>query len=579
MEKRAIIAFGLSAVLLFAYVWVQEHYFTPPPAPKAVDTRRSESPASTKPAPSAPEPPVKAVPAPPSPKATVPATSRPPQRTATVDTPLYHAVVSSEGGKLQEWTLHYRGEKPMVIVGELGAGGLGVTRVDAGGGEPVPMSVTPDVVRLDEKAKSGALLLEGKTDGLDVRQEMGFTASTYLVRVVVSVRNTGSTARPVVVTLPWSTRQHWADGPPKFIGQHPSELVWSTHGRITRAENLATVPDAEFDGEWIGVDSVWYLAALIPKSGGFKLVTHNEHGVETKNDKKDSNGRVIVAARATPTIAPGETWDGELLMFIGPKEYERLKAIGLEETLNFGGFPLPRRWGGLPMEWLGVPILLLMKWVYSYVGNYGIAIILLTVVSKVLFYPLTVRSMRSMKAMQALQPQVNALRTKYKSDPQRAQREMMDLYRQHKVNPMGGCLPMVAQIPIFYALYLALSVSVELQNAAFICFHWLDPVARMLQWFGAHWVHSLWVCNLADPDPIYVLPVLMGVSMFLQQKMTPTTADPRQAKMMLVMPFVFTIMFVNLASGLVLYWTVSNVLQILQQWLMERPRRKAAREA
>src|SRR5204863_2616150 len=127
-----------------------------------------------------------------------------------------------------------------------------------------------------------------------------------------------------------------------------------------------------------------------------------------------------------------------------------LRAHGLQETINFGGFPVPRRYGGLPMEWLGVPILLLLNWVYHHVGNYGVAIILLTVVSKVLFYPLTVKSMRSMKAMQALQPQINALRNKYKSDPQRLQRETMDLYREHKVNPMGGCLPMIAQVPIFY---------------------------------------------------------------------------------------------------------------------------------
>ena len=203
---------------------------------------------------------------------------------------------------------------------------------------------------------------------------------------------------------------------------------------------------------------------------------------------------------------------------------------------------------------------------YRGVGNYGVAIILLTVVSKVLFYPLTVRSMRSMKAMQQLSPQINALRSKYKSDPQRLQRETMELYRQYKVNPMGGCLPMIAQVPIFYALYLALSVSVELQSAPFLC------VGRL---FGV----DLWICDLASHDPTYVLPIMMGITMFIQQKMTPAAGDPRQAKMMLVMPFVFTFMFLNLPSGLVLYWTVSNVLQIAQQWYMDRPRlRRAAQE-
>jgi YidC/Oxa1 family membrane protein insertase len=208
-----------------------------------------------------------------------------------------------------------------------------------------------------------------------------------------------------------------------------------------------------------------------------------------------------------------------------------------------------------------------MNWTYKHVGNYGFAIILLTVISKVLFYPLTVKSMRSMKAMQALQPQVNALRSRYQKDPPALQRETMALYRKHRVNPMGGCLPMVAQVPIFYALYLALSVSVELQNAKFVCFG---------QLFGV----DLWICDLAAHDPTYVLPVLMGITMFVQQKLTPTMGDPRQAKMMLFMPVVFTFMFLNLPSGLVLYWTVSNVLQILQQKLMDRPARsRAPREA
>jgi YidC/Oxa1 family membrane protein insertase len=164
--------------------------------------------------------------------------------------------------------------------------------------------------------------------------------------------------------------------------------------------------------------------------------------------------------------------------------------------------------------------------------------------------------MRSMKAMQAIQPQVNALRAKYKNDPQRVQREMMEIYRQHKVNPLGGCLPMVVQIPIFYALYVALSVTVEIQNAPFICF------GRI---FGV----ELWICDLAAQDPTYVLPILMGVSMFIQQKMTPVMGDPRQAKIML--------MFLSLPSGLVLYWTLSNVLQIAQQYYMNRGAKKAER--
>jgi YidC/Oxa1 family membrane protein insertase len=249
--------------------------------------------------------------------------------------------------------------------------------------------------------------------------------------------------------------------------------------------------------------------------------------------------------------------------YIGPKEYARLKALGngLEKSIYFGGFPIPQAYGGLPMEWLAGPILWLMHLFYAYTRNYGVAIILLTMITKILFFPLTIKSMTSMRAMQALQPQINAIRAKYKNDAQRMQQETMALYRQHNVNPLGGCLPMVVQIPIFYALYVALSVSVDLQSQPFICFGRL---------FGT----DLWICDLAAHDPTYVMPLLMGASMLIQQKMTPVMGDPRQAKMMLFMPVVFTFMFLNLPSGLVLYWTLSNVFQIAQQKYMERHAKK-----
>jgi YidC/Oxa1 family membrane protein insertase len=407
-------------------------------------------------------------------------------------------------------------------------------------------------------------VLTGTHEGLRVREVVTFRADAYAIDALVRIENPGSAPRAVTVEMPWFTRQDWRDEKAKerFQGQHPTEIVSSANGHVTHADNLCKVPPLSTDGAWIGTGSVWYMAALIPRGGGFKLIAHgDDKACDSKG--KEPVGRAMIAVQAAPTIAPAQAWEGRVTIFVGPKEYDRLKAFGLEGAINFGGFPVPRQWGGLPMEWLGVPILLIMNWVYRHVGNYGVAIILLTVVSKVLFYPLTVKSMRSMKAMQALQPQINALRNKYKSDPQRLQRETMELYRQHKVNPMGGCLPMVAQIPIFYALYLALSVSVELQNATFLCIGHL---------FGLH----LWICDLASHDPTYILPILMGVTMFVQQKLTPTAGDPRQAKMMLVMPFVFTFMFLNLPAGLVLYWTVSNVLQILQQKAMDRPKARAA---
>ena len=558
MEKRAILA----AVLMAAVFIVYQTFFFPeaPVAPKP------PAPAATQPI--APAPPVPSAPAaaPAVPAARTPQAPRPPQRLATVETPLYRDVVSSEGGKLQELALRYRGEKPMVIVGDLGPQGLLLSADGKGPGDVISMNIDKEAVTATDKPVD--LVLTGESDGLKIRQTLRFHPGGYAIDALLRVENVSGAPRTIGLSLPWFTRQAWHTLPEKFQGQHPTEIVWASHGSVNRIDDLGASTSSIVDGDWVALDSVWYLAALVPKSPGFKLVIATEGKVaDPKNGDKTPAGRATIAVRTTPTIAPGQAWEGNVTLYAGPKEHERLKALGLEGTINFGGFPLPRKWGGLPMEWLGVPILLLMNWTYKHVGNYGVAIILLTVVSKVLFYPLTVKSMRSMKAMQALQPQVNALRSKYQKDPQTLQRETLALYKKHRVNPMGGCLPMIAQVPIFYALYLALSVSVELQNSPFLCFGRL---------FGV----DLWICDLAAHDPTYVLPVLMGITMFVQQKLTPTMGDPRQAKMMLFMPIIFTFMFLNLPSGLVLYWTVSNVLQILQQKLMDRPARtRATREA
>jgi YidC/Oxa1 family membrane protein insertase len=522
---------------------------------------KTAAPATPAPVPSAPAPSPTPAPTPPPPAAAATKDRpRPPQRTATVEGPLYRAVVSSEGGKLQEWTLKYRGEKPMVAVGDFGALGL-VMGTEQRAGEAVPMEIAPDATTLDARRPVADVTLRGQDQGVVVTESLGFRADEFTIDARIRIENPTDAARTVTVALPWVMHPTAKSGTEKFLGQHATEVVWSSAGHVARVESAKAVGNQTIEGAWIGVDSTWYLSAFVPKGGGFKLVMSGD----PKPDGKEA-ARVTVGLQATAVIPAGQAWEGRALVYIGPKEVSRLEAYGLEGSLNFGGFPVPRQWGGLPMEWLGLPILKFMNWVYRYVGNYGVAIILITVLSKVLFYPLTLKSMRSMKAMQVLQPQINALRSKYKSDPQRLQRETLDLYRKYKVNPMGGCLPMIAQVPIFYALYLALSVSVELQNAPFLCF------GRM---FGA----DLWVCDLAGHDPTYVLPVLMGVSMFFQQKMTPMTGDPRQAKMMLVMPFIFTFMFLNLPSGLVLYWFVSNVLQILQQKLMDRSAPGAAREA
>jgi YidC/Oxa1 family membrane protein insertase len=561
MEKRVVLAAMLMAGLLMVYQMFFLPASTPPPTPPAkteAPAKPGGGPAPTPgPAPSAPAAPVAT---PPPAAAAVPAV---PERVAQVEGPLYRATVTSRGGELREWELNYRGQKPLIVPGLAGPTGLTVERVGAPA-QVVPFAVSADRVDLRSAAHGELKLVGDDGFGLRITETLHFTADNYTVERLIRVENRNTTAQGAELVLSWRVPVEWPkDRAEQFHGQHPLRVVGLLADGLHR-EELSKEARRTSDGSWIALESEWYLSALVPKSGGWKLV------------EAPVNGAATVGVRATlPVLPPGQAWEGAVMVYVGPKEYDRLKAfnVGLEKSIYFGGFPLPQQYGGLPMEWVTVPLLWLLHLFYRWMGNYGVAIIILTVIMKALFFPLTVKSMKSMKAMQAIQPQVNQLRAKHKNDAAKLQQETMALYRQHGVNPLGGCLPMIVQIPVFYALYIALSVAVEMQNAPFICF------GRTPSWMPLLGGKDLWICNLADFDPTYILPLLMGVSMFIQQKMTPVMGDPRQAKIMLMMPIVFTFMFLNLPSGLVLYWTLSNVLQIGQQYYMDRGTPKTAKVA
>jgi YidC/Oxa1 family membrane protein insertase len=238
-------------------------------------------------------------------------------------------------------------------------------------------------------------------------------------------------------------------------------------------------------------------------------------------------------------------------LYMGPKELDQLAKAehNLVKAVDYGWFTV-----------IAKPLLHVLNWFYRFTHNYGIAIILLTVIIKVLFWPLTQKSFQSMQAMKKLQPKIAQLREKYGDDKEKLNQELMQLYRTYKVNPVGGCLPMVLQIPVFFALYRMLNGAVELRHMPFM----------------------LWIHDLTAPDRLDigfsipylgglpVLTILMGATMFIQQKMTPSAGDPRQEQIMLLMPVVFTVMFVNFPAGLVLYWLVNNVLSIVQQYFINR---------
>lgn len=315
-------------------------------------------------------------------------------------------------------------------------------------------------------------------------------------------------------------------------GNYAHPLTFINGERWLAAPNPGQ-PPLERSGavQWTAVQNKYYAFAVIPRDQLDWTVLH----------QGSQASEYAVALRWPLNAASTET---HFTVYTGPKELKRLTALeangkSLAELVfyNYGWVRVLR-----PDVWLLRPL----QWLYGIFHNYGIAIIIITVIIKLIFYPLTVKSFKSMQAMQQLQPQMKRLQDMYKNDRQKLNEEMMRLYREQKVNPLGGCLPMLVQIPVFIALYQVLYASIELRHAAFF------------------W----WIKDLSAPD--HPLAILMGASMVIQQWMTPTTGDPRQAKMMLFMPIIFTFLFLNFPVGLVIYWLVNNLLTIAQQYIMLR---------
>ena len=227
----------------------------------------------------------------------------------------------------------------------------------------------------------------------------------------------------------------------------------------------------------------------------------------------------------------------------------------LERAINFG-------W----VDIIAKPCLWFMNFIYRFIPNYGIAIIILTIITRLLFWPLAQKSYKSMNDMRKLQPLMKELKEKYKDDKARINQETMALYRTYKVNPMGGCLPMLVQLPVFFALYRMLYQAIELRHAPF--FGWINDLSAPDRLF--HFNVSFHIPFMQPPYGIPVLTLIMGATMILQQKMSPAAADPTQAKMMMMMPVVFTVIFINFPSGLVLYWLVSNLVSIAQQYYTQK---------
>ena len=293
-------------------------------------------------------------------------------------------------------------------------------------------------------------------------------------------------------------------------------------------KNKITIPTQVAAGEpaWIAMVQHYFASAWIP-------------GDATTRDiyagRIDNNLYRIGMQTPLGVVAPGATVVEKAKLFVGPQEEKVLETIA-------PGFELLKDYGYLTI--IAKPIFWLLEKIHGYVGNWGWSIILLTVLIKLVFFPLSAASYKSMARMKEVQPRLTAMREQYKGEPQKLNQAMMEMYRKEKINPLGGCLPVVIQIPVFISLYWVLLSSVEMR--------------------GAPWI--LWIHDLSVPDPYYILPIIMAVSMFVQTKLNPTPPDPIQAKVMMYMPIVFSIMFFFFPAGLVLYWVTNNLLSIAQQW-------------
>jgi YidC/Oxa1 family membrane protein insertase len=378
-------------------------------------------------------------------------------------------------------------------------------------------------------------------DGTTLTKTYTFDPDSYLIDLKVVLSN--ASERMIKDNLVLSIRNRVVDDRAYgFVG--PSALI---DDQLKQVKIKKIEDNREHSGriKWIGVEDRYFLSSIVP-------------GDQTNGRMRlDVIDNLVVNQLVTPTfeLLPGEQKEAHFLVFMGPKSMELLNSLGhgLGKALNFGFF-----------NFIAKPCLWFMNQIHSVIPNYGIAIILLTICTKILLWPLGNKSYKSMSEMKKLQPLMTEIREKYKGDKQKMNQELMALYRTYKVNPMGGCLPMILQIPVFFALYRMLYQAIELRHAPFLL--WINDLSAPDRLFD----FGVSIPFMEPPYGIPVLTIIMGASMILQQKMSPPPGDPTQAKMMMLMPVVFTFIFINFSSGLVLYWLVNNVLSISQQYYVQK---------
>ncbi|HBG46683.1 MAG TPA: protein translocase component YidC [Deltaproteobacteria bacterium] len=513
MDKKVWIALILSMAVLFLYPYfIQQFYPQIQPQEKAQETQQAQQPATGA---------VAASPA-------LPVAEPVKEELTAVETPLFKAVFSSAGGSIRNFELKRHtdgidGGKAVNVTDLVATENSFKTQLDINGvAENILFTPSKASISIEEAGKGELTYIGRSSTGATIEKKYLFSGDTYAISTVLKASNPTASAISLRADTVLSSKVSGTDE----TGYHQGPIVKTNDKLLRQDEDEARLTGAA-KPKWLGLENKYFLSALIPADEG-QLSWITEVPVA---------GQSRATLQFPVTLAPGASATLNYNSFIGPKEYDRLvkQKNGLEEAIEFGWF-----------DWIAKPFLVVLNFFERYLGNYGIAIIILTVIVKVLFYPLTKKSLNSMREMQKMQPQLAALKEKYKNDKDKMNKELMELYKRYKINPLGGCLPMLLQIPVFIALYEVLYVAIELRHAPFY----------------------LWIHDLSAKDPYYITPLLMGATMFIQQKMTPSTVDPAQQKIMMFMPVIFTFMFLNFPSGLVLYWLVNNVLSIGQQYFI-----------
>ena len=472
----------------------------------------------------------------------------------TVDTPLYRAKISEEGAGFTSFILKdYREtvakDSPLkeiipqqsafetVLVGYDGKSLAGL--------DNAVFSANLDVDTLSVKEGSQQITFSWTSkQGVIVEKTYSFTPGSYVIGLDVTVKN-GSDLNiqdKLYVALrggiPNTHQRYGFEGPSAFINDHLEEV---------KIKDIAEKNTYAGSFKWIAIQDRYFITSIIPnhvEEGSMRLYVQEDKLLETQYLNPVSD------------IRPGTQHTYQYSLFFGPKSMKVMRAVGhdISKALNFGFFDIIAK----PCVWL-------MNKLYSVIPNYGIAIIILTLLIKIVLWPLGSKSYKSMSEMKRIQPLMKEIREKYKDDKKKMNEEVMGLYRTYKINPLGGCLPMVVQLPVFFALYRMLYQAIELRHAPF--FLWIVDLSapdRLGHFAIKH------VPFMEPPYGIPVLTIIMGASMLLQQKMSPPMGDPTQAKMMMFMPVIFTFIFINFSSGLVLYWLTNNILSIAQQHYIQK---------